>query len=119
MIDQGAQDSALVRCELHTGRLHQIRAHMSALGAPVVGDFEYGGKRPLNLLARSMSRGHLALHAGHMTLQHPHTGDTLELWAPPPEQLMKLADQLHLDLPVELVRARSTDENAGELSKKR
>ena len=103
LLDQGEHDAVLVRCQLHTGRLHQIRAHMSALGAPVVGDFEYGGKRPLNLIARNRRRDHLALHAGHLELTHPHTGELITLWAPCPEWFQALAIQLNLELPQELL----------------
>jgi pseudouridine synthase, RluA family len=56
----------LLRCDLDTGRTHQIRVHLAALGHPVVGDAEYGGgevgaSRPM-------------LHAWRMRLRHPRTG---------------------------------------------
>jgi 23S rRNA-/tRNA-specific pseudouridylate synthase len=51
------RDFALVRCKPQTGRTHQIRIHLAALGAPLLGDRQYGGKsdRPLHLLARRVA----------------------------------------------------------------
>jgi 23S rRNA pseudouridine1911/1915/1917 synthase len=66
----------LVRCELDTGRTHQIRVHLAALGYPVAGDTEYGGgeegaSRPM-------------LHAWRLQLRHPRTGAEMTFEAPPP-----------------------------------
>jgi 23S rRNA pseudouridine1911/1915/1917 synthase len=66
----------LVRCELDTGRTHQIRVHLAALGYPVAGDAEYGGREPG--LDRPM------LHAWRLRLQHPRTGADLSFEASPP-----------------------------------
>ena len=82
----------LVRCTLLTGRQHQIRLHLSALGCPVVGDKLYGPDD--RLLARGadgclteedLRRLELprhALHAECYRLQHPFTGEALVLRAP-------------------------------------
>jgi len=53
----------LVRCELDTGRTHQIRVHLAALGYPIAGDVEYGGHE--EGAARPM------LHAWRLRLRHP------------------------------------------------
>ncbi len=88
----------LLECEPLTGRTHQIRAHLRALALPIVGDTLYGGK-PL-LLSR-LKRGYrpkpgrqeqplinrVALHAEHLTLPHPVTGQTLTISAPWPRDL--------------------------------
>jgi 23S rRNA pseudouridine1911/1915/1917 synthase len=58
-------------CTLETGRTHQIRVHLQALGHPVVGDPLYGGVRPGLDLARPF------LHAAHLAFTHPVTGDDL------------------------------------------
>ena len=99
----GSDSATLLECDLHTGRLHQIRAHMSALGAPIIGDFDYGGKTPLNLLARQRGRGQLALHAGYLALTHPCSGAPLRLSAPASTWFQHLAAELGLSLPEALI----------------
>ena len=66
---------------LHTGRTHQIRVHLSALGHPLAGDILYGAAD------RSLSRP--ALHAWRLCLRHPVTGALLRLTAPLPEDLRR------------------------------
>jgi 23S rRNA pseudouridine1911/1915/1917 synthase len=67
----------LVRCDLDTGRTHQIRVHLAALGHPIAGDVEYGGRRP-GEPDRPM------LHAWRLRLRHPGTGAEMSFEAPPP-----------------------------------
>ncbi len=68
----------LVRCDLDTGRTHQIRVHLAALGHPVAGDDEYGGREPD--AARPM------LHAWRLRLRHPRTRAEMSFEvAPPPD----------------------------------
>ncbi|MEB2314436.1 MAG: RluA family pseudouridine synthase [Polyangiaceae bacterium] len=88
---------ALVACELETGRQHQIRVHLAALGCPVVGDKLYGPDE--RMLARaadgeltSEDRARLelprhALHAHRYALPHALTGVRLELESPLPPDL--------------------------------
>ena len=59
-------------CRLETGRTHQIRVHLAAIGHPVVGDGAYGGRRPGIDLDRPF------LHAEHLAFAHPVTGEPLE-----------------------------------------
>ena len=68
---------SLVTAELATGRTHQIRVHLSALGHPVAGDAEYGGRRP-GEPQRPM------LHAWRLRLRHPRTRAEMSFEAPPP-----------------------------------
>lgn len=86
---------ALIRCEPLTGRQHQLRAHLGALGCPVVGDVLYGGGRGLFLseLKRGFKRkaeperpliGRLALHAAALDFEHPLTGAHVRIEAPLP-----------------------------------
>ncbi len=67
----------LCRVWLETGRTHQIRCHMSAIGHPLAGDTLYGGN--LDLFQRQ------ALHCRSVTLPHPITKELIELTAPYPE----------------------------------
>ncbi len=75
-----AQAGCLVRCSLHTGRTHQIRVHMAAIGHPLVGDAVYGGATALGL-------GRQALHAFRLALPHPVQGQMLEFVATLPSDM--------------------------------
>ncbi|TME71916.1 MAG: RluA family pseudouridine synthase [Chloroflexi bacterium] len=66
----------LMRCDLDTGRTHQIRVHLAAFGHPVAGDGEYGSREPG--LDRPM------LHAWRLRLRHPRTGADMSFEAAPP-----------------------------------
>jgi len=66
-----------VRCDLDTGRTHQIRVHLAALGHPIAGDVAYGGRR-------AGEPGRPMLHAWRLRLRHPRTGEEMSFEAPPP-----------------------------------
>ena len=68
---------ALVRLRLETGRTHQIRVHLSAIGCPVCGDFLYGTELP-----QEFPR-HFALHSAYLCFRHPHSGETVALASVP------------------------------------
>lgn len=93
---------ALVRCELETGRQHQIRIHLASLGAPIVGDKLYGpdetcfargadGELTEDDLALLELPRH-ALHAARLGLLHPITGAPLTVEAPLPEDMRAFWD---------------------------
>ncbi|MFQ5927617.1 MAG: RluA family pseudouridine synthase, partial [Terriglobia bacterium] len=78
----------LLEAILHTGRTHQLRVHFSALGHPVVGDTLYGAPRQLRLGNRTRpTLNRNFLHAECIRLQHPRTGQALEISAPLPPEL--------------------------------
>jgi len=87
--------ATLIRCAIHTGRTHQIRVHMKALGHVLFGDEIYGWKVDPRL-PKPPQR--VMLHAEHLIVKHPVSGKTLDLRAPLPAdfeaqltQLRKLA----------------------------
>ena len=77
---------SLVRCRLETGRTHQIRVHMLSIGFPLVGDTSYGKQHLAHFFPRQ------ALHACHLGLIHPHTGEECAWDAPLPEDFAALLE---------------------------
>lgn len=95
VLDQAAGRAALLALRPVTGRTHQLRAHMSALGCPIAGDGKYGARSQENLgdgwgagFGGALSRK-LHLHAARLKLQHPRTGRTMIFNAPLPEHMQK------------------------------
>ncbi|MBL9186894.1 MAG: RluA family pseudouridine synthase [Opitutaceae bacterium] len=83
--------AALVRCQIFTGRTHQIRVHLKSLGHPILGDPLYGWK-PDARLATQPAR--VMLHAEHLVLTHPISGKELDLRAPLPADFQAMIKQL-------------------------
>ena len=78
-----------------TGRTHQIRAHLSAIGHPVVGDRRYGGGGEL---ARALGLDRPFLHAAALAFDHPVTGERIELEEPLPVELADALERARRDL---------------------
>lgn len=76
---------SLLRLVPETGRTHQLRLHMSAVGHPLAGDWLYGTEAP-DLIPRP------ALHSCALHLRHPVTGEPLELTAPLPEDMSRVME---------------------------
>lgn len=74
---------ALLRLTPTTGRTHQLRVHMAAIGHPLTGDWLYGTEDRA-LIARP------ALHSYHLRMLHPLTGQVIDVTAPLPEDMRKL-----------------------------
>jgi 23S rRNA pseudouridine1911/1915/1917 synthase len=70
---------ALLRVRLETGRTHQIRVHLAAIGLPVVGDAVYGAPDPV--------LGRQFLHAARLAFTHPFSGDRVDVESPLPPDL--------------------------------
>jgi len=93
--------ASLVRCELETGRTHQIRVHMAHLGHPLLGDPAYGSgfKTKANRLSEQ-SRNALgalnrqALHAAILGFEHPRSGEFLRFESPLPSDMDALLQAL-------------------------
>ena len=97
----GRPVASLLDCELETGRTHQIRVHLAAIGHPLIGDSTYGSgfKTKAALLAPDAQAalaalGRQALHAHILGLQHPTTGGILEFRSPLPGDLEALRQAL-------------------------
>ncbi len=75
----------LLRAELHTGRTHQIRVHLSSIGHPVAGDDTYGGGGGRRLLGLPPKRHFL--HAAWLVFSHPVTGERLDMRSGLPDEL--------------------------------
>lgn len=88
-------EGCLVHCILHTGRTHQIRVHMAAIGHPLVADVVYGGWNVPKLQRQ-------ALHAFRLELAHPVTGTQLRFQIDPPIDFTALIDDwgLSYNLPL-------------------
>jgi 23S rRNA pseudouridine1911/1915/1917 synthase len=82
-IEQALPGVTLLRVVLETGRTHQIRVHMQAIGHPVAGDAAYGGAAsgaPLGLTRQF-------LHAARLAFPHPVTGVQVDITSPLPDEL--------------------------------
>jgi len=80
-VERALGEHTLLRVRLETGRTHQIRVHLQAIGHPVAGDPEYGGTPGELGLTRQF------LHAARLAFEHPRTGERLELASPLPADL--------------------------------
>jgi 23S rRNA pseudouridine1911/1915/1917 synthase len=77
-----------VRCQPRTGRTHQIRVHLQAIGYPVAGDPEYGKADQLGLSRQF-------LHAARLAFDHPVTGEPVDVESPLPADLADVLDRLN------------------------
>jgi 23S rRNA pseudouridine1911/1915/1917 synthase len=80
VLERALTGTSLLRLRLETGRTHQIRVHLQAIGHPVAGDPEYGTAGMLGLERQF-------LHATRLAFDHPLTGERIELVSPLPADL--------------------------------
>ncbi len=81
-------ETSLLECRLETGRTHQIRVHLAAIGHPVVGDATYGGSRSAVTPPRPF------LHAAALEFTHPATGERMSFTSPLPSDLAGVVEAL-------------------------
>jgi 23S rRNA pseudouridine1911/1915/1917 synthase len=86
----------LVHVAIHTGRTHQIRVHLSAIGHPIVGDSLYGGvhRRVAGDIRAVQRLDRPFLHAWRLAFTHPSDARRLEFKAPLPKDLMSILTDL-------------------------
>lgn len=86
-------EASLLEVDLETGRTHQIRAHMAALGHPLIGDALYGPRQQAEWRRRGPA-GKLAkrqmLHAWKLAFRHPEDGREMAFACPPPKDFWRL-----------------------------
>jgi 23S rRNA pseudouridine1911/1915/1917 synthase len=87
-VDYELGDFAFLEIRLETGRMHQIRVHMDAIGHPVIGDQTYGRRKNLPNLNRQF------LHASRLEFSHPISGKKLSLTSDIPEDLQRALETL-------------------------
>ncbi|MFP4517683.1 MAG: dephospho-CoA kinase [Desulfovibrionales bacterium] len=84
---------SLLKVQIFTGRTHQIRVHLSALGHPIVGDTLYGGRIRAQAHPRTRGLSRLAsrqmLHAFRLKFFHPGDGRSMDMSAPPPRDFRR------------------------------
>jgi 23S rRNA pseudouridine1911/1915/1917 synthase len=100
----GGESVSVVHCRLATGRMHQIRVHLSARGWPIVGDAKYGAARWAGVADEAVADvlrrfARQALHARRLAFTHPITSTPIEVQAPLPEDFATLLAQLGLPTP--------------------
>ncbi len=93
--------ASVLRCQLETGRTHQIRVHLAHIGHPLLGDRVYGSSHAasankLNDAARASlaSLSRQALHAGTLGFEHPDTGEPMLFQSALPEDICDLIDKI-------------------------
>lgn len=79
-LDRALAEHSLLKLKLETGRTHQIRVHLQAIGHPVAGDPEYGGRGALDLQRQF-------LHAARLAFAHPVSGAPIDVSSPLPADL--------------------------------
>jgi 23S rRNA pseudouridine1911/1915/1917 synthase len=100
----GTAAVTFMECRLETGRTHQIRVHLAALGHPLLGDDTYRGRRAAPtgdpVLADLIGGlGGVALHAAGLAFTHPVTGAPVECSCPRPDRIGRILSHLRTGAP--------------------
>jgi 23S rRNA pseudouridine955/2504/2580 synthase len=94
-----SKEASLLSVSIETGRTHQIRRHLEAVGHPVAGDRRYGDFAWNRLARVRWGLRRMALHAWRLALPHPATSAPLRLEAPLPRELLEVLSRANLSLP--------------------
>jgi 23S rRNA pseudouridine1911/1915/1917 synthase len=87
-------DFSLLEVRIETGRTHQIRVHLAAIGHPIVGDDVYGERRYVQFAKKYGKPGRYFLHAAELRFTHPRTGELLHFRSPLPADLNNLLQRI-------------------------
>ncbi|MCF7838412.1 MAG: RluA family pseudouridine synthase [Candidatus Marinimicrobia bacterium] len=90
-VEENWRRAARVRVTIETGRTHQVRVHLAALGHPVLGDALYGRVRPEE---KELGADRQMLHAARLAFAHPTTNAALDFLAPPPADFLAVESSL-------------------------
>ena len=85
------KEASLLRCQPITGRTHQLRVHLSELGHPILGDFQYGKHFTCRLKPKRQ-----LLHAYILRFTHPILQKVIEIKAPLPQDFIEFTKLLKL-----------------------
>jgi 23S rRNA pseudouridine955/2504/2580 synthase len=91
----GSAKASVIEANPHTGRMHQIRAHLAHLGQAILGDTKYGGL----LVLGAVIIPRLMLHARQLSFTHPMTGIRMSFEAPLPDDFLAIIGSLGLCTP--------------------
>ncbi|MEA1938433.1 MAG: RluA family pseudouridine synthase [Pseudomonadota bacterium] len=95
VLEKAAASAGFVALVPRTGRTHQLRAHMAAVGSPILGDGKYGGKEALPDLPDIPKQLHL--YACRIRFSHPRTGKMVDVTAPLPAHMRPALDFFGFD----------------------
>jgi 23S rRNA pseudouridine1911/1915/1917 synthase len=90
-------DFTLVEVQIETGRTHQIRVHLQALGHPVVGDSLYGAPHHVGQAPATLSMERNFLHAAQLSFTHPQTRKELTVESKLPPELISYLESIRAD----------------------
>jgi len=91
---ENIRDFTLLEVKIKTGRTHQIRVHLSAIGNPVVGDDVYGERRYAEFIRKYGKPGRYFLHAAELQFTHPRTGVLMKFESSLPADLLTLLERI-------------------------
>ncbi len=83
---------SLLECRIETGRMHQIRVHLTSIGTPVIGDKAYGNRSENSFARREYGISRQLLHAYSLSFEHPKTHEAIQIIAPYQEDMKNLID---------------------------
>jgi RluA family pseudouridine synthase len=95
-VERRFRRATLLELEPATGRTHQLRVHLAALGHAIIGDGDYGKKQVNRHYRERFGLRRLFLHAAALELPHPRSGDLMTFRAPLPRELVKVIEGLEV-----------------------